>query len=71
MVTIIAIVLLCNSFVHNQKLLHSLTVLQIEYSGIIVVLFHFYEKIITHVQILSTLYHSDLTSMFKHHYYVC
>jgi len=56
------------SFVHNQKLtmlLHSLAVLQIDYSGIILVLFNFYEQIITHMQILSTLYQYDLTSMFK------
>jgi len=62
------------SFVNNPKLtilLHSLTVLQIDYSGIIVVLFHFYEKIITHVQIMSTLYQSDLNSMSKNHCYVC
>ena len=56
------------SCVHKQKLtiqLHSLSVLQIDYSDIIVVLFHFYEKLITHVQTLSTFYQSDKTSMFK------
>jgi len=49
----------------TENLLSCCTALQIDYSGIVVVLFHFYEKIMTHVQILSTLYQSDLTSMFK------
>lgn len=53
---------------HNQKLailLHSLSVLQIDYSDITAFLFNFYEKLISHVQILSTFYQSDITSMFK------
>jgi hypothetical protein len=49
----------------TKNLLCYCIVLQIDYSGIIVVLFNFYKKIITHMQILSTLYQFDLTSMFK------
>jgi hypothetical protein len=49
----------------NLLCYHIVLVLQIDYFGIIVVLFYFYEKTIIHMQILSTLYQYHLTSMFK------